>query len=212
MLPERIATAVSGALADIGVQVACSQQAVEVTAREVRTRSGVFPSDLTVWAAGIKGAEVLKSLDGLETNRISQLVILPTLQTSRDADIFALGDCSAFPRDAGAPAVTPTAQAAHQEASHLLRSIVRRLDHQPLAPFRYRDFGSLVSLGEYSTIGSLMGFLSGRSYRVEGWFARIMYLSLYKMHLYALHGPIGVILDTLARFLKRGTEPRVKLH
>ena len=106
----------------------------------------------------------------------------------------------------------PAAQAAHQEASHLLRSITRRLDHQPLAPFRYRDFGSLVSLGEYSTIGSLMGFLSGRSYRVEGWFARIMYLSLYKMHLYALHGPVGVILDTLARLLKRGTEPQVKLH
>ena len=81
-----------------------------------------------------------------------------------------------------------------------------------MAPFRYRDFGSLVSLGEYSTVGSLMGFLSGKSFRVEGWFARFMYLSLYKRHLYALHGPVGVVLDTLARFLKRSTEPRVKLH
>jgi NADH dehydrogenase len=87
-----------------------------------------------------------------------------------------------------------------------------RMRGRPLAPFRYRDFGSLVSLGEYSTIGSLMGFLSGKSYRVEGWFARLMYLSLYKMHLYALHGPIGVALDTLARLLKRSTEPSVKLH
>ncbi len=165
-----------------------------------------------MWAAGIKGADVLKDLDGLETNRINQLLVLPTLQTTRDADIFALGDCSAFPREEGGLAVPPAAQAAHQQASHLLRSLSRRLDGLPLAPFRYRDFGSLVSLGQYSTIGSLMGFLSGRSYRVEGWFARIMYLSLYKMHLYALHGPIGVILDSLARFLKRGTEPRVKLH
>src|SRR5262249_35329979 len=108
--------------------------------------------------------------------------------------------------------VTRTGQAAHKQASHLVGSIARRLDGRPLAPFRYRDFGTLVSLGEYSTIGSLMGFLSGKSYRVEGWFARIMYLSLYKMHLYALHGPVGVVLDTLARFLQRGTEPRVKLH
>jgi NADH dehydrogenase len=108
--------------------------------------------------------------------------------------------------------VPPAAQAAHQQASHLLRSITLRLDGRPIGPFHYRDFGSLVSLGEYSTIGSLMGFLSGKSYRVEGWFARFMYLSLYKMHLYALHGPVGVILDTLARFLKRGTEPAVKLH
>jgi NADH dehydrogenase len=89
---------------------------------------------------------------------------------------------------------------------------VRRLRGGSLAPFGYRDFGSLVSLGEYSTVGTLMGFLSGKSLRVEGWFARLMYLSLYKLHLLALHGFLGVVLDTLARFLKRGTEPRVKLH
>ncbi|HTQ75513.1 MAG TPA: NAD(P)/FAD-dependent oxidoreductase [Burkholderiales bacterium] len=213
MLPERIAGAVTGALRDIGVRVACSEQVVEVTEREVRTRSGnAFVADLTVWAAGIKGADLLRGLDGLETNRLNQLVVQPTLQTTRDPDIFALGDCSALPREGGRPPVPPAAQAAHQQASHLLRLLARRLDGLPLAPFRYRDFGSLVSLGEYSTIGSLMGFLSGKSYRVEGWFARFMYLSLYKMHLYALHGPVGVILDSLARFLKRGTEPRVKLH
>jgi len=213
MLPERIARSVTEALEDLGVRVVTSEQAVEITASEIKTRSGkAFPADLAVWAAGIKGADVLASLDGLETNRINQLMVLPTLQTTRDPDIFALGDCSAFPRAGSGPAVPPAAQAAHQEASHLLRSIALRLDGRPLGPFRYRDFGSLVSLGEYSTIGSLMGFLSGKSYRVEGWFARFMYLSLYKMHLYALHGPIGVILDTLARFLKRGTEPAVKLH
>jgi NADH:quinone reductase (non-electrogenic) len=213
MLPERIAKAVTDALGGLGVRIACSEQVVAIAANEVRTKSGnAFPADLAVWAAGIKGDDVLRRLDGLETNRISQLLVLPTLQTTRDPNVFALGDCSAFPRAGKGPAVTPTAQAAHQEASHMFRSIARRLDGRPLEAFRYRDFGSLVSLGEYSTIGSLMGFLSGRSYRVEGWFARIMYLSLYKMHLYALHGPIGVALDTLARFLKRGTEPQVKLH
>jgi len=213
MLPERIAKAVTGALEDLGVRVACSEEAVEVTASEVKTKSGKsYPAELAVWAAGIKGADFLKDLDGLETNRINQLVVRPTLQTTHDPDIFALGDCSAFPREGKSPPVPPAAQAAHQEASHLLGSIARRLQGQPLPPFRYRDFGSLVSLGEYSTIGSLMGFLSGKSYRVEGWFARLMYLSLYKMHLYALHGPVGVALDTLARLLKRGTEPSVKLH
>src|SRR5882672_2092823 len=143
MLPERIAKAVTGALEDIGVRVASSEQVVEVTASEVKTHSGnAFPSDLTVWAAGIKGAEVLRGLGELETNRINQLVVLPTLQTTRDPDIFALGDCSAFPRGETGPAVPPAAQAAHQQASHLLRSIARRLAGRAPAPFRYRDFGS----------------------------------------------------------------------
>jgi NADH dehydrogenase len=213
MLPERIAKAVTKTLEQLGVRVLCSEQAVEITVSAVKTRDGKsFPADLTVWAAGIKGPDILGKLDGLQTNRINQLVVRPTLQTTLDPDIFALGDCAAFPREEASPPVPPAAQAAHQQASHLLGALQLRMRGRGLQPFRYRDFGSLVSLGEYSTIGSLMGFLSGRSYRVEGWFARLMYLSLYKMHLYALFGPVGVVLDTLARVLKRGTEPSVKLH
>jgi len=213
MLPERIAKAVTETLEGLGVRVVGSELAVEVAASEVKTKSGKsFPADIAVWAAGIKGADILNDIDGLETNRLNQLVILPTLQTTRDPDIFALGDCSVLPREGRMPPVPPAAQAAHQQASHMVDTIERRLRGEPPRPFRYRDFGSLVSLGRYSTIGSLMGFLSGKSYRVEGWFARLMYLSLYRMHLYALYGPLGVALDALARLLKRGTEPRVKLH
>jgi NADH dehydrogenase len=88
----------------------------------------------------------------------------------------------------------------------------RRLDGKPLEPFKYRDFGSLVSLGEYSTVGNLMGFVRGRGLFIEGYFARLMYRSLYKMHQMALHGAWKVVLDTIARALTRPTEPRVKLH
>ena len=59
---------------------------------------------------------------------------------------------------------------------------------KPLTDYRYRDFGSLVSLGEFSTVGNMMGGLIGGSLMVEGVFARMMYLSLYKMHELALHG------------------------
>jgi NADH:quinone reductase (non-electrogenic) len=212
-LPERISLATTDILQGLGVQILNGEQVVEVTTNEVRTRSGKsLPVDLVVWAAGIKGADFLRTLGDLETNRLNQLVVTPTLQTTHDPDIFAIGDCAACPWEDHATPVPPRAQAAHQQASHLLHSVVRRLRAEPLAPFRYRDFGSLVSLGEYSTVGTLMGFLSGKSLRVEGWFARLMYLSLYKLHLLALHGFLGVVLDTLARFLKRGTEPRVKLH
>jgi NADH dehydrogenase len=212
-LPERISLATTEILRGLGVEVMNAEQVVEVTANEVKTRSGrSLPADLVVWAAGIKGADLLRTLGDLETNRLNQLVVTATLQTTRDPDVFAIGDCAACPWADHATPVPPRAQAAHQQASHLFRSIVRRLRGGALAPFGYRDFGSLVSLGEYSTVGTLMGFLSGKSLRVEGWFARLMYLSLYKLHLLALHGFLGVVLDTLARFLKRGTEPRVKLH
>jgi NADH dehydrogenase len=88
----------------------------------------------------------------------------------------------------------------------------RHIEGKPLKPFRYRDFGSLVSLGDYSTVGSLMGAITRGSVMIEGWFAGIMYRSLYKMHELALHGFTTVALDTLARVLSRRTEPHVKLH
>jgi NADH dehydrogenase len=79
-------------------------------------------------------------------------------------------------------------------------------------PWAYRDFGSLLSLGDYNTGRNLMGVLVGGNLFIEGYFARPMYLSLYKMHEYALHGFAKVALDTLARLITRRTEPQVKLH
>ena len=176
MLPERIARAVTGALEDLGVRVACSEQAIEITASEVKTKGGkTYSADLAVWAAGIKGADLLTDLDGLETNRVNQLVVLPTLQTTRDPNIFAIGDCCACPW-AGKPGATvpPRAQSAHQQASHVVSQIKNRFAGKALGEYRYRDFGSLVSLGDYSTVGNLMG--GGRNLWLEGHFAQLMYL------------------------------------
>ena len=81
-----------------------------------------------------------------------------------------------------------------------------------MPPWSYRDFGSLVSLGNYSAVGSLMGSIMRGSLMIEGYVARLMYLSLYKAHEYALHGFIKVALDTLARLITRRTAPHIKLH
>src|SRR5690625_7970749 len=47
-----------------------------------------------VWAAGVKVADFMKDIGGLETNRINQLVVHDTLVTTRDPAIFAIGDCA----------------------------------------------------------------------------------------------------------------------
>ena len=165
-----------------------------------------------VWAAGIKAPDFLQGIAGLESNRINQLVVTPTLQATRDQDIFAFGDCAACPWAEGNGWVPPRAQAAHQQASHLFKMLPRHLEGKPLKPFRYRDFGSLISLGRFSTVGSLMGAITRGSVMIEGWFAGLMYRSLYKMHEYALHGFLKVTLDTVARVIMRRTDPHVKLH
>jgi NADH dehydrogenase len=216
-LPPRLSQATLELLRKLGVVVHTAAKVAEVLPEGVRLADGrTVPAELVVWAAGVKAADFLKDIAGLETNRSNQLVVLPTLQATRDECVFVIGDCAAcaWPEANGGTGgfVPPRAQAAHQQASHVAAQIRRRLADKPLKPYRYRDFGSLVSLGEFSTVGNMMGGLIGGNLMIEGAFARLMYVSLYKMHELALHGFSKVALDTLARLITRRTEPHVKLH
>ena len=215
-LPERVSTATAELLQKLGVQLMTSETVAEVSRDSIRTASGkTIAADLTVWAAGIRAPGVLSTLDGLTTNRLGQLIVRGTLQTEIDDNIFALGDCAACAWPGGEKEgrnVPPRAQAAHQQASLLLKSLERRLEDKPLPDYTYRDFGSLVSLGHFSAVGSLMGGLIGGNMLIEGLFARFMYQSLYRMHIAALHGWARMALDTVAHWLRRSTAPRVKLH
>jgi NADH:quinone reductase (non-electrogenic) len=217
-LPERISETATELLGKLGVKVYTSAKVAAVMPNEIRFADGrSINAELVVWAAGVKAPAFLQNIDGLETNASNQLVVRQTLQTTRDENIFVIGDCAAcpWPEKPGLEEnalVPPRAQAAHQQATHLAKQLRRRLAGQAVEPWHYRDFGSLVSLGQYSAVGSLMGKLIGSSFFVEGYFARFMYVSLYKMHEYALHGLIKVTLDTLVRLITRRTEPQVKLH
>jgi NADH dehydrogenase len=209
-LPERVAETTLEDLRQLDVAVYTGEKVTQVTEHGVHTASGRFiPAQLIVWSAGVKAPEFLRDLDGLEVNNKNQLVVLPTLQTSRDANIFAFGDCAAC-ESKGKP-VPPRAQAAHQQASLLVKSMSRRLKGRPLPEYIYKDFGSLISLSRYSAVGTLMGNLVGRVI-LEGKLARLVYLSLYKQHQLALHGFLQVTLVTLVNLVRSPTKPRLKLH
>ena len=212
-LSPRISAGALDLLNGLGIKVHTSARVSGVAADSVQLASGeVIPAELLVWAAGIKAPGFLQDIDGLETNRINQLAVHQTLVTTRDENIFAMGDCAACPWPEKNGFVPPRAQAAHQQASHLFKQIQRRMARKPLQPYHYRDFGSLVSLGDYSAVGSLMGGLMEGSLFIDGLVARVMYTSLYKMHELALHGVTKVALETLTRAITRRTESHVKLH
>lgn len=214
-LPPKLSNSVDLELRKLRVHLYMGERVTEVTAKGVETHSGRFiPSALVIWAAGIKAPDFLHEIDGLETNRINQLIVKRNLQTTIDANIFAFGDCAACPWPGhGGETVPPRAQAAHQQASMLVKTVKYRVaGRKDLPEFTYRDYGSLVNLGSYTTVGNLMGALSGGSLFIEGLLARTMYQSLYKLHLMALHGFWSMALQTLARMITRRTEARVKLH
>jgi NADH dehydrogenase len=212
-LPEDLAAAARAELEALGVRVLTGVAVVEATADGMRTAAGEFiPADLKVWAAGVKAPDFLKEIGGLETSRNNQLVVRRTLQTTRDERIFAIGDCAFFLPEGQARPVPPRAQAAHQMASCAFANIRRLVAGRPPRPFVYRDHGSLVSLSRYSTVGSLMGNLVGGRMAIEGRLARFVYASLYRMHLYAIHGLIKGTAMVVYSWVNKIIRPRLKLH
>ena len=211
-LPERIADAIREELERLGTRVLEDERVTTVTKEDVHTSSGaVIPAGIKVWAAGIKAPEFLGGTGWLATNALNQVEVTDRLQSTVDENVFAIGDCAACAWRGHEGNVPPRAQAAHQQAMRLARSFVRMLDGRALRPFRYRDYGSLVSLGRFSTVGTIMGRLIG-NILVEGYIARLMYLTLYKRHQIALLGSLRVVFLTLANLFRRAARPRIKLH
>lgn len=211
-LPERISGAARQELQKLGVQVRESTMITRAEKGVLHTKSGeAISAKLMVWAAGIKGADFLKDIAGLETNRINQIEVKRTLQTTVDDDIFVIGDCASCMQDDG-KRVPPRAQSAHQMATCALKNIIAKIKGQPLKDYTYRDYGSLVSLSNFSTVGSLMGNLTRGSMMVEGRIARMVYISLYRIHQKALHGWFHMLLIMLQARMNKYLRPRLKLH
>jgi len=209
-LPPRLSAAATRELENLGVHVLTNTLITEVTDQGLNTKDGrTIPAVLRVWAAGVKAPEFMTQL-GLETNRANQLVVNESLQTDDDA-IFALGDCCSVMDQDGKP-VPPRAQAAHQQSSHLVKALSARHKGKAMPAFVYKDKGSLVSLSRYSTVGSLMGNLTKGSMMIEGRLARLVYVSLYRLHQIALHGYWHTLLLTLVGHINKVIRPRLKLH
>lgn len=211
-LTERLANTVTQELQKLGMTIFANEKVIEVNKEGFLTASqNLIPAQLKIWAAGIKAPQVLKNLDGLQVNHINQLIVKSTLQTTYDDCIFALGDCASAPQKNSDKPVPPRAAAAHQQAIFLTKAIDAYLNEKPLPNFHFHDYGSLISISHYETIGNLMGRIT-KSLMIEGKFARLAYLSLYRLHQSALFGPWRVFTLMLANFLTRRIKPRLKLH
>ncbi|UPR53185.1 NAD(P)/FAD-dependent oxidoreductase [Vibrio cyclitrophicus] len=211
-LPPRISSAAHSELTKLGVNVRTNTMVTQADSDGLTTKDGdKIPAQIMVWAAGIKAPDFMKDIGGLETNRINQLVVKNTLQTTLDDNIFAIGDLAQCTQADGS-FVPPRAQAAHQMASCAFSNIIAKLNGRDLKDYIYKDKGSLVSLSRFSTVGSLMGNLTKGSMMVEGRIARVVYISLYRMHQMALHGLIKTSLMMLVGRINRVLRPNLKLH
>ncbi|MGY6272147.1 NAD(P)/FAD-dependent oxidoreductase [Achromobacter denitrificans] len=188
--PQDISTATCERLESLGVHVHLNTRVKAVEADGfVLDNETCISASLKVWAAGVKAPEILKQLDGLETSRANQLIVLPSLRTTIAPNIYAIGDCSSLTLPGSERPLPPTAQVAHQQAQYLIRHLPAAIRGQESLPaFAYRDFGALVSLGDYDAFGSLGKFGLFKGATIRGRLAQLSHVLLYRSHQSRLHG------------------------
>ena len=214
-LPERVSESVRKELQSLGVDVKLNTRIEQATDTSVITANGEsLNSHICVWAAGIKAPAWLASSE-LDVDTIGRVIVTDHLAVPGVNDIYALGDCCACPMSDGG-IVPPRAQAAHQMADYLFLKFKTNMAADVIGKagqaFVYKDMGSLISLSEFSTVGSLMGNLMKGSVFLEGWLARRFYLSLYRMHQAAVLGYWKTLLTVIGDMLYRTTHAKLKLH
>ncbi len=210
-LPDRIGVSVNRELERIGVTVRIGTRVAEVREDAVVTSDGEsIPADISVWAAGVRAPSWLAE-SGFPTDSLGRIEVERDLRVKGNPGVFAIGDCCACYTTDGEE-IPPRAQAAHQMATIAARNVRAFRAGKPLKDFTYRDFGSLVSLSKFSTIGNLMGNLVRGTVFVEGWIARLVYLSLYRLHQMTVHGKFSTLLIMLGDRIYRATRAEVKLH
>lgn len=212
-LPEKVSDNVLTDLAALGTDIQLNTQVAKAEPNVFITADGNrIEADMLLWAAGIKVPEFMSEIEGIETNRINQVIVNKHLQTTNDECIYAIGDCAGFALDEKRW-VPPRAQSAHQMAMTVGKNLIRTAKNKPLIEFKYSDKGSLISLSEFSTVGVLMGNLvRGDTFNVRGRIARLAYISLYRMHQIALHGWVKASLLIVADKINHVLRPRLKLH
>ncbi|EOD78295.1 NADH dehydrogenase [Grimontia indica] len=204
--PECMSQKVQHALTKSGVNVKTNTRIARAEEGKLITDNGeVLTASLQLWAAGIKCAPWLATLDGLETNRLNQLKVDQTLRTSMDENIFVIGDSAECPQPDGS-FVPPRAQAANQAADHLARQLIRMLKGKAMKPFIFNDGGMVIAVGHDYAVGSLMN----DKLIVRGRFVRNLYDTIFRLHQKILFGWGRVTALVLLKRVKASLNPFYK--
>lgn len=198
-LPEKTALGITKTLQQRGIHVLTKTMITKAESDGFYPKEGdTINADIMIWTAGVKAPDFLKEIAGLESSRSNQLVVKPTLQTTRDDNIFVIGDCAYAMQDSGR-ASPATAQAAHQMAKICYENIINKLNNKPMKLFKYTDNGTIISL--HDTAQGVVKIAGKGEMNVKGFFALMIHRLLYRMHQASLLGIVKTI-----RFVKASKE------
>ncbi|WP_243720281.1 NAD(P)/FAD-dependent oxidoreductase [Luteimonas aestuarii] len=151
--PEDLSEKARKQLERLGVEVSTGTPVKDITADGYRLGETFVPAKTIVWAAGVSASPLGECL-GVPLDKAGRVPVEPDLTVPGHPDIFVAGDLATLKQANGKP-VPGVAPAAKQMGKHVAKAIRARLKGVGIAPFRYRDFGNLATIGRMAAVVDL---------------------------------------------------------
>lgn len=184
--PEDLSRKAQAQLEALGVQVWTGSAVTGIDTSSVEVGADRLAARTIVWAAGVQGSPLARSL-GVPLDRAGRVSVQPDLSVPGHPSVFVIGDLASFEQDGrGVPGVAP---AAIQMGAHAGANLARALRGEPLQPFRYRDKGSLATIGRRRAV-ALIGSL-----RLSGLVAWLAWLLIHIFFLIGFRNRLVVLFN-----------------
>ena len=189
------------------VEVRLGEAVAEVTADHVRLASGeVLPTRTVIWAAGVRANPLAEKL-GLPTTRGGRVEVADDLGVPGFEGVWAVGDVAAARDRRGERPLPQLAPVAMQSGAHVARQIGRLLEGRSTVPFRFRDRGTMATIGRRAAVAELPGRV-----RLRGTIAWLAWLGLHLLYLAGLRNRLSVLLNWAWAYLRWDRGPRIILQ
>jgi NADH dehydrogenase len=192
-MSERLSQAAVLSLVKLGVEVRFSASVAGFDGETVRLGDGsTIAAGTLVWAAGVKAGALTQTL-GVTLHRSGRIPVLPTLQIAGHPDAYAVGDAAYVETPSGpVPMLAPPAI---QMGACAARNVVHRLDGSPQESFRYKDPGTMATIGRSAAVAAIAGF------EFRGLLAWLVWLFVHLMQLVGFRNRLVVLLDWAWQYL-----------
>ena len=193
--PPTLSTRAEAGLSRVGVTVRTRAMVTDIDADAVTIRCGErserLPTRTVLWAAGVQASAlggILASATGAAVDRVGRVVVEPDLSVTGHPEIFVIGDLAHFSHQTGTP-LPGVAPVAMQQGRYVATLIMRRLRGETMSTFRYRDYGSMATIGRAEAVADL-GWV-----RFSGFFAWLAWLFIHLIHLVQFQNRLLVLIQ-----------------
>src|SRR6059036_1199351 len=186
-MPERLREAAVKTLWRKWIDVRFGAQVADYDGKQIRLKSGeIIPAQTVIWAAGVRASPLNATL-GVAPGRQGRIPVEPTLQVPGHAEVFIIVDAAYLEQD-GEP-LPMVAPVAIQMGQFVARNIKRQVRGQALEPFRYRDQGTLATIGRNAAVANVYGV------KATGFVAWVMWLGIHIIQLIGFRNKLFVLIN-----------------